>query len=76
MLLDVPIIVNLVRPQDKRQLAVYENLRRINPKQVSCDYQSGQKILKTKHEWTTLGERWDGPFIFEKYKWKRDSRID
>ena len=32
MLLDVPIVVDLVRLRDKRQLAVDENLRRINSK--------------------------------------------
>ena len=32
MVLDVPIVVNLVRLRDKRQLAVDENIRRINSK--------------------------------------------
>ena len=66
MLLDVPIVVDLVRLRDKRQLSVDENLRRINSKRISYDYQPGQKILKKKHEWTKLGERWDGPFVVEK----------
>ena len=44
---------------------VDENLRRINAKRSSYDYQPGQKILKKKHEWTKLGERWDGPFEIE-----------
>ena len=66
MLLDVPIVVDLVRLRDKRQLSVDENLRRINSKQISYDYQPGQKSLKKKHEWTKLGERWDGPFVIEK----------
>ena len=46
MLLDVPIVVDLVRLRDKRQLAVGENLLRINSKRVSYDYQPGQKNLK------------------------------
>ena len=66
MLLDVPIVVDLVRLRDKRQLAVDEKLRRINSKRISYDYQPGQKHLKKKHEWTKLGERWDGPYIIEK----------
>jgi len=24
------------------------------------------KILKKKHEWTKLGEKWDGPFVIDK----------
>ena len=48
MLLDVPIVVDLVRLRDKRQLAVDENLLRINSKRVSYDYQPGQKKFKEK----------------------------
>ena len=66
MLLDVPIVVDLVRLQDKRQLAVDENLLHINSKRVSYDYQPGQKNLKKKHEWTKLGKKWDGPFVIDK----------
>ena len=41
-------------------------------KRSSYDYQPGQKILKKKHEWTKLGERWDGPFEIKKStcKWE------
>ena len=66
MLLDVPIVIDLVSLRDKRQLAVDEDLRRINSKRISYDYQPDQKILKKKHEWTKLGERWNGPYIIEK----------
>ena len=66
MLLDVPIVVDSVRLRDKRQLSVDENLRLINSKQISYDYQPGQIFLKKKHEWTKLGDRWDGPFVIEK----------
>ena len=45
---------------------VGENLRRINAKRSSYDYQPGQKLLKKKHEWTKLGERWDEPFEIKK----------
>ena len=51
---------------------VDKNLRRINAKRSSYDYQPGQKLLKKKHEWTKLGERWDEPFEFKKStcKWE------
>ena len=67
MLLDVPLIIDLVQIRNKRQVTVDENLRRINAKRSSYDYQPGQKILKKKHEWTKLGERWNGPFEIKKY---------
>ena len=55
----------LKQSRDKRQLTVDENLRRINAKRSSCNYQPGQKILKKKYEWTKIGERWDGSFEIE-----------
>ena len=66
MLLNVPIIVDLIKLRDDRQLSVDENLQRVNSKRISYDYQPGQKILKKRHEWTKLGERWDGPFPIDK----------
>ena len=62
MILNVPIIVDLIKLRDNRQLSVDANLQRVNSKRVSYDYQPGQKILKKRHEWTKLGERSDGPF--------------
>ena len=66
MLLNVPIIVDLIKLRDDRQLSVDENLQRVNSKRISYDYQPGQKNLKKRHEWTKLGERWDGPFPIDK----------
>ena len=66
MFLDVPLVADLLAIRDKRQLAVDTNLRRINSKRTSYDYQPGQTVLKKKHEWTKLGERWDGPFTISR----------
>ena len=66
MFLDVPLIADLLAIRDRRQLAVDANLRRVNSKRTSYDYQPGQTVLKERHEWTKLGERWDGPFKIEK----------
>ncbi len=62
MLLDVPLVADLMAIRNKRQLSVDENLRRVNAKRSSYDYESGQRVLKKRHEWTKLGERWDGPY--------------
>ena len=66
MLLDIPLIIDLQQIRNKRQISVDENLRRVNAKRSSYDYQPGQKILKKKHEYTKIGERWDGPFEISK----------
>ena len=44
MLLDVPLVIDLVQVRDKRQIMVDENLRRINTNISSYDYQVGQKM--------------------------------
>ncbi len=62
MLLDVPLIADLTAIREKRQLSVDANLRRTNAKRSSYDYKVGQQVLKKRHEWSKLGERWDGPF--------------
>ena len=42
-----------------------ENLRRVNAKRSSYDYQPGQSVLKKRHEWSKLGKRWDGPYLIQ-----------
>ena len=76
MLLDVPLVIDLLQVRDKRQIMVDENLRRVNAKRSSYDYQPGQKILKKKHEWTKLGERWDRPFEIKKVHVNGNVTID
>ena len=76
MLLDVPLVIDLVQVRDKRQIMVDENLLRINAKRSSYDYQPGQKILKKKHEWTKIGERWDGAFEIKKVHVNGNVTID
>ena len=65
MLLDVPLLVDLIALRDRRQIAVDKNLRRVNLKRSSYDYQPGQSVLKLRHEHTKLGDRWDGPFTID-----------
>ena len=38
----------------------------MNARRSSYDYQPSQQVLKKKHEWTKLGERWDGPYAIKK----------
>ena len=66
MLLDVPIVADLLAIRERRQLSVDANLRRANAKRSSYDYQPGQEVLKKRHEYTKLGERWDGPYAIQR----------
>ena len=66
MFLDVPLVADLMAIRERRQLAVDTNLRRVNAKRTSYDYAIGQKVLKKRHEWSKLGEKWDGPFSIER----------
>lgn len=62
MFLDIPLIVDLLALRDRRRVVVDENLRRVNAKRSSYDYKVDDQVLKKRHEWTKLGERWDGPY--------------
>ena len=61
MFLDVPYVADLLAVCECRQLNVNENLRCMNAKRTLHDYQVGDHILKKRHEWSKLGECWDGP---------------
>ena len=45
-LLNVPLIVDLIKLRDERQVSVDTNLLRVNSKRISYDYQPGQNVLK------------------------------
>ena len=66
MLSDIPLVIDLLQIRNKQQISVDENLRKINAKRSSYDYQPGQKNLKQKHKYTKLGGIWDGPFEINK----------
>jgi hypothetical protein len=46
-------------------LRVDNDLRRANSKRTSHDYKVGDKVLKKRHEWSKLGEKWDGPYVIK-----------
>ena len=41
-------------------------MRRVNAKRSSYDYQEDQTVLKKRHKWSKLGERWDGPYPIQR----------
>ena len=62
MFLNVSLVIDLLKVRQRRQLSVDSNLERVNAKRSSYDYRVGDTVLKKRHEWSKLGERWDGPF--------------
>ena len=66
MFLNVPLVIDLLKVRQRRQLSVDSNLERVNAKRYSYDYRVGDTVLKKRHEWSKLGERWDGPFTISR----------
>ena len=62
MLLNIPLVVDLLDVRAKRQLRVDRDLMRANARRSAFDYKQGDHVLKQRHDRTKLGERWDGPY--------------
>ena len=62
MFLDVPYVADLLAIREHQQMSVNENIQRVNARRSSYDYKVGDQVLKKRHEWTKLGEHWDGPY--------------
>lgn len=62
MILDLPIIADLVTIQERRQVLIDENLRRQNVKRRSWDYRVGQQVLIKTIEPNKLEARAHGPY--------------
>ena len=62
MLLDLPVIVDLVWIQQKRQLLIDENLRRQNNKRQEWTYKIGQRVLVKTINPNKLAPRTQGPY--------------
>ena len=62
MLLDIPIIVDLLQLQNKRQVLIDENLRRQNRKRREWNYAVGQEVLIKAVDPTKLEPRAHGPY--------------
>ena len=66
MLLNVPLVADWKAITHAREQKVNENLRRVNAKRRSYDYEQGQKVLKLVHKPTKLGRRTFGPFTIKR----------
>ena len=62
MIMNIPLQADLRAIRARRQLRVDDDLCHANACHYDFDYQPGQQVLVKRHEFTKLGERWDGPF--------------
>ena len=63
MLLNIPVIIDLMDIQNKRQLQIDENLRRQNAKRREYDYRIGHQVLLKVPNPNKLDPRYQGPFV-------------
>ena len=62
MLLNIPVIVDLLQIQEGRQLRINENLRRQNARRKEYDYRIGGQVLVKVFNPKKLDQRAEGPF--------------
>ena len=62
MMLDIPLIADLIHLKEQRQLQVDERLLKANVKRISHDYQPGQSVWKRKRNPDKLEDDWEGPY--------------
>lgn len=59
MLLNMPLVVDLLVVRDRRQLQVDKELQRTNSKRSSFDYEIGMQKINISAK---MAEKWKGPF--------------
>ena len=62
MILNIPLITDLLHLQEQRQIIIDERLRQANLRRRTFDYQPGDEILILTNNPTTLQDRGIGPY--------------
>ena len=62
MILNIPLITDLLHLHERRQIIINDRLRRANLRRRTFDYQPGDEILILTTDPTTLRDRGIGPF--------------
>ena len=62
MLFNFPVKVDLELIQRRQQAKVDDDLLRVNARRYRHNYKVGERVLKRKHEYVKLEDRWDGPY--------------
>ena len=63
MLLDIPIIADILTITQNRQITVNQNLINANNKRIEHNYQPGQRVLLKATQPKKLETKWLGPFV-------------
>ena len=66
MLLNVPLVADLLNIRAKRQLRTDNDLLRANTRRTVFDYKQGERVLKKVNDPKKLEQRWDGPYPIER----------
>jgi hypothetical protein len=61
MFLDIPLLADLRAIQERRQVLIDENLRRLNNRRISHDYQQGERVLLLVPSPRKLEGNYSGP---------------
>ena len=62
MLLDIPVIADLVAIRERRQLLIDENLRRQNEKRIEYHYKVGEYVMIKVYDPTKGEDKLHGPY--------------
>ena len=62
MLLNIPVVIDLVSLQQHRQFVINENLRRENSRRKEFDYRVNGEVLIKAHKPNKLDRRYEGPY--------------
>ena len=62
MLMDVPLIANLLAILERRQLLIDKNLMRMNSKRINYNYKVGDQIMIKRYDPTKLQKKLHGPY--------------
>lgn len=66
MLLDIPLIADILTLQQHREALVNERLLKANSQRVSHDYQVGEQVLIREDKPNKLAIKWKGPYRIER----------
>ena len=66
MLLNVPLLVDMIGICARRQVKIDRDLIRANARRTAFDYRHGETVLKKVQDPRKLEHRWDGPYPIER----------
>jgi hypothetical protein len=62
MLLDIPLVADLITIRNSRQTIIDESLRVANLHRLNHDYRAGERVLFKVYNPSKLEDRWTGPY--------------